>query len=360
MAGLLKSVNKLLQPNLLGALLSGCQQGLICRVPVFYPLTTSCWSNCYAFNLQIITINIPSRVWSGMCLYIINIKTEMFTLRAGIRLLCRVAFGQMISSIKGLTVLSDESEAVWQWGRETCALWEMARSVGMTHGQTEVLLLSISCTQGTWCGRDSLQVGAQQHAARKGVGSCWCCSDLQRSRGDCQPLLLASNTSFCNWLHKMGCWSTGRGNIPSPCTLRLRPAYWEVAWAWDSACFQEGASSRSALDWQVMGVPWSPTPEYIPRDEWSPFPPRTWSPICCSCCFLSLTKRCSMAPCSGGMTRRTDGWCLAVCRISDQMGCSSELVSQILQAWRQFDTLTSEPYAPIFLSMAGVQSYLWL
>lgn len=37
MAGLLKSVNKLLQPNLLGALLSGCQRGLICRVPVSYP-----------------------------------------------------------------------------------------------------------------------------------------------------------------------------------------------------------------------------------------------------------------------------------------------------------------------------------
>lgn len=227
---------------------------------------------------------------------------------------------------------------------------------------TEILPLSMPRPWGTRRGRAALQVGAQQRAARTGVGSCWHRRDLQsRGCGDCQPLLLASNTSFCNWLHKMSHWSTGRGNIPSPCTLRLGPAEWEGAWAWGSACFQVGASSRSALGGRVMGTLWAPSPEHVPRDEWCPFPPSTQSPVCCSCCFLSLTERWSMAARSGGITGRTDGWCLAACRISDQMGCSSQLVSQILQAWRQFDTLTtSEPYAPIFLSMAGVQSYLWL
>lgn len=226
----------------------------------------------------------------------------------------------------------------------------MARSVGMRHGQTEILPFSLSCTWATRWGRAALRVGVQQRAARKGVGSCWRRRDPQsRSGGDCQPLLLASSAGFCNWLHKMSYWSTGRRNSPGPCALRLRAAYWEVAWAGESACFWEGASSRNALGWRVMGALWSPSPEHVPGNEWCPFSPRTRSPICYSCCFLSLTKRWSTEPCSGGITRGTDEWCLAVRRISDQMGCSSELVSQILQAWRQFDTLTtSEPYAPIF------------
>lgn len=50
----------------------------------------------------------------------------------------------------------------------------------------------------------------------------------------------------------MSYWSTGRRNIPGPCALRLRAAYWEVAWAGESACFWEGASGRNALGWQVM------------------------------------------------------------------------------------------------------------
>lgn len=225
----------------------------------------------------------------------------------------------------------------------------MARSVGMRHGQTEILPFSLSCTWATPWGRAALRVGVQQRAARKGVGSCWRRRDPQsRSGGDCQPLLLASSAGFCNWPHKMSYWSTGRRNSPGPCALRLRAAYWEVAWAGESASFWEGASSRNALGWRVMGALWSPSPEHVPGNEWCPFSPRTRSPICYSCCFLSLTERWSTEPCSGGITRGTDEWCLAVRRISDQMGCSSELVSQILQAWRQFDTLTSEPYAPIF------------
>lgn len=35
---------------------------------------------------------------------------------------------------------------------------------------------------------------------------------------------------------------------------------------------------------------------------------------------------------NGRITSRTDGWCLAMCRVPDQMGCSFELVSHILQA----------------------------
>ena len=61
-------------------------------------------------------ISIPSCLIRDMFIHhqYQNMNTEMFTLRASIYLLCRVAFGQMISSIKGLTELSDGTEALWQ------------------------------------------------------------------------------------------------------------------------------------------------------------------------------------------------------------------------------------------------------
>lgn len=121
MAGLLKSVNKLLQPNLSGPLLSGCQHHLICRVPVSSrTLTTSGWSNCYAFNLQIITISIPSCVWSGTRLYIISIKTQTqkcfhggqaYPCRAGLPLVRRFAASwDLQRSGVGLKLWGSEAE----------------------------------------------------------------------------------------------------------------------------------------------------------------------------------------------------------------------------------------------------------
>ena len=63
----------------------------------------------------------------------------MFMLRTGIPLLCGLWPGD--AQHQGLRVLSGETEAVWQEGRETRALWEVTSSVGMRCGQTEMLPL---------------------------------------------------------------------------------------------------------------------------------------------------------------------------------------------------------------------------